>query len=119
MKIFNTIDLIRMENPTPGERYRLDLITENLKAKKVAGIFVILPKEKHVPYHYHDKRESLILILNGTGMLKVENEEFSVKAGDVIFMPTNEKHMLFNKSEEYLRFIECYTPIDKDFVEII
>lgn len=42
MKIFHTEEMIQIENPTPGVRHRLKILTEEQKAKALAGHFSIL-----------------------------------------------------------------------------
>jgi len=118
MKRYRSNEYIDKENPTPGRRYRTEVLTEPDDAKRLAGIFVILPAGEQVPYHYHATRESLIYILSGEGIEKVENKEFPVKAGDVLFMPANEKHTIMNRSDKDIRYLEFYSPIERDFIEV-
>ena len=118
MKLYRTNEYIDKENPTPGQRYRTEVLTESDDAERLAGIFVILPAGDQVPYHYHASRESLIYILSGEGIEKVENEEFPVKAGDVLFIPANEKHTIINRSDKDIRYLEYYSPIERDFIEV-
>ena len=118
MKRYRTGEYIEKDNPAPGQRYRTEVLTEPENAKRLAGIFVILPAGEQVPYHYHETRESLIYIISGEGVEKVENEEFPVKAGDVLFIPANEKHTIMNRSDRDIRYLEFYSPIEKDFIEV-
>ena len=118
MKRYRTSEYIDKENPTPDQRYRTEVLTEPDDAKRLAGIFVILPAGEQVPYHYHETRESLIYILSGEGIEKVESEEFPVKAGDVLFIPANEKHTIINRSDKDIRYLEFYSPIERDFIEV-
>jgi len=39
------------------------------------------------PYHYHEKRESLILAVSGEAAEILEGKEIPIKAGDVIYIP--------------------------------
>ncbi len=118
MKLFKTSAYNKRENPSTTERLREEILSESDDAKKMAGIFVILPPGGKVPYHYHENRESLILIISGQGIEQVENEEFTVAAGDVIYIPAKEKHMLINNSTDDLRYLEYYTPMKKDFIVV-
>lgn len=118
MKLFKTREYIQRKNPSATERLREDILTEADDARQLAGIFVILPPGGEVPYHFHEERESLILIISGQGIEKVENEDFAVTAGDVIYVPAREKHMLINNSSEDLHYLEYFTPIKKDFVVV-
>lgn len=118
MEIIKIEEYLKLDNPTPDERYRLDLVTEKQSAINLGGFLAVLPAGKEVPYHYHEKRESLIFMISGEAVEIVEGKEFPVKAGDVLFIPAVEKHMLVNRSGEEVRYLEFFTPIQKDFVEV-
>jgi quercetin dioxygenase-like cupin family protein len=118
MKVFKTQEYIQRKNPSTSERLREDILTEADNARQLAGIFVILPPGGEVPYHFHEGRESLIFIISGQGIEKVEDEEFTVTAGDVIYIPALEKHMLINNSSADLHYLEYFAPINKDFVVV-
>jgi quercetin dioxygenase-like cupin family protein len=118
MKLYRSSEYIDTENPTPGQPYRTEVLTEPDDAKRLAGIFVILPAGEQVPYHYHATRESLIYIISGEGIEKVESVEYPVKAGDVLFIPANEKHTIINRSDKDIRYLEFYSPIERDFIEV-
>ena len=118
MEILKTDDFIKMDNPNPDERYRLDLVTSEQRAKELGGFLVILPAGKEVPYHYHEKRESLIFIIGGEATEIIEGEEFSIKTGDVLFIPAKEKHAMVNRSDNDVRYLEFFTPVNSDFIEV-
>lgn len=118
MKIYRTEELNRIENPTPGVRHRLQILTEEQNAKALAGHFSILSPEGDVPYHYHEKRESLIFLIAGDVIEIVEGKEYPVTAGDMIFIPAGEKHKMENRSDRDARYIEFFTPIKRDFIEV-
>ena len=118
MELLRSSNYVQMENPTPKERYRLDLVTEEKNARELFGFLAVLPAGDKVPYHYHEKRESLIMIIDGEAIETVEGEESSVKAGDVLYIPAGEKHMLENRSEKEVRYFEFYTPKKHDFIEV-
>lgn len=118
MKLYRTDEYVNRENPDPGQRFRTEVLTQADHAKKLAGIFVILPAGEQVPYHYHETRESIIHILSGQGTEIVETEKFPVKAGDVLFIPANERHTIVNSSDKDIRYLEFYSPIERDFIEV-
>jgi quercetin dioxygenase-like cupin family protein len=66
----------------------------------------------HSPHHQHDY-EHEILILKGTGLAKSEQGDREFKAGDVIFVPANERHQFVNNSDSPLVFI-CLIPAPED-----
>ena len=41
-----------------------------------------------------------------------------LQPGDVIFIPVNEKHAMVNRSDSDVRYLEFFTPVDSDFIEV-
>ena len=120
MKLFKREEILNIENLTPGEIYRSEILTDKDRAKDLGGIFGLLEPGCRVPYHYHNKRESIIVVVCGEAKEIVEGEEFLIKADDVLFIPAGEKHSLLNNTDKDFQFIESWTyPSDKaDFVEV-
>jgi quercetin dioxygenase-like cupin family protein len=119
MKIFRTEEYNK-KNPTPGERFRSEILSEDDKANDLGGIFVILVPGSGPPYHYHEKRESVIVAISGEATEILEGKEIPIKAGDVIFIPPGERHTTLNRSSQEFRYLEFFTcpPTGKDFVEV-
>lgn len=120
MKVFSGKDYTDMPNPDPGKVYRPEILTQKDEAKDLGGIFGLLPPQTPGMLHYHNKRESILIILSGEGIETVEGKDTTVKAGDVLFIPPGEKHTLANKSNAELRFLEFFTypPVTADFVPV-
>ena len=121
MKRFKTADYVQMVNPTPGETFPPEILTDKHGAKDLGGMFGLLPPGTQVPYHYHKKRESVIMIISGEGIEIMDGEEIPISTGDVFFIPVCVKHTTINNSENDLRYLEFYTqpPVGADFVEVI
>lgn len=66
----------------------------------------------YTPHHQHDY-EHEILVLKGQGVAASEGGDRSFKAGDVIWVPPNEKHQFRNTGEAPLEFI-CLIPAPRD-----
>jgi mannose-6-phosphate isomerase-like protein (cupin superfamily) len=120
MKLFRTEDYIRMPNPTPGAAYKPEILASEPGAKNLGGIFALIPPGTPGVYHYHQIRESILIIISGEAIETVEGKEIPVKAGDVLFIPPGEKHAIENRSNRDLRYIEFFThpPGKVDFVEV-
>jgi len=85
------------------------LITKEMGAPNFAmRLFEMQPKG-HSPLHNHPW-EHEVFILEGKGIAISEQGETKFKAGDVIFIPPNEKHQLKNNSEKTVKFL-CLVPI--------
>ena len=108
MKRFKTGDYITLENPTPGESYRPEILTAEHGARDLGGMFGLLPPGTQVPYHYHNKRESIINIISGQGIEVMDGEEIPISAGDVFFIPVGVKHTTINNSDTELRYLEFF-----------
>jgi quercetin dioxygenase-like cupin family protein len=120
LEIFKSQEYISMKNPNPGEPYRPEILTQEQNAKNLGGMFGLLPTGTQVPYHYHKERESLIIVISGEATEIVEGKETTIKAGDVLFIPAMEKHMVINNSKEDFRYLEYFTcpPLTSDFVAV-
>lgn len=66
----------------------------------------------YTPHHQHDY-EHEILVLGGQGVAKSEQGERPFKAGDVIWVPPNEKHQFLNTGSSPLSFV-CLIPAPRD-----
>ena len=97
MEILKIGELKKVKNPMPGKRYRQDILTVRQKAEQLTGIFIILVPGGQVPYHYHQKRESIIIGISGEATETVEGKEIPIKADDILFIPPGEKHGMVNK----------------------
>jgi quercetin dioxygenase-like cupin family protein len=120
MKIFKTSEYVMMKNPTPGQRYRSEILTADHQARDLGGILGVLAPGSSPPYHYHEKRESIIIAISGEAVEILEGKETPIKAGDVIFIPPGEKHTTVNRSSQEFRYLEFFTcpPVGKDFIEV-
>jgi len=63
----------------------------------------------HTPFHTHDW-EHLNYILGGHGMIRTENGDNSVRAGDVCLVKPGLKHQYVNTGNETFSFI-CLVPV--------
>ena len=62
----------------------------------------------HTPHHAHDY-EHEVLILSGGGIVNSEQGEREFQAGDVIFVPANQKHQFVNNRDKPCMFV-CLIP---------
>ena len=114
---FDVDHYVNVENPTPGEFYRDDILTTKQGIEDIGGLFAILPAGDEVPYHYHEDRESVIMGISGEAVQVMEGEEFAFTVGKIIIVPPNTKHQTINRSQEEFRYIEFFTnpPVMSDF----
>ena len=120
MKLFKIEEFNKMENPTPGKFFRQEILTSEHKAKDVGGMIGLLVPGSQVPYHYHRKRESIIIVISGEATEIVEGEEIPIKVNDVLYIPAGEKHTVVNRTDKDFRYLEFFTcpPVTADFIEV-
>jgi len=84
------------------------LITKEMGANNFAmRVFEVAP-DGYTPLHSHSW-EHEIFVLDGTGELYDGKKVTFFKAGDVAFVPSNERHQFKNNGKLLLRFI-CLIP---------
>jgi quercetin dioxygenase-like cupin family protein len=120
MKIFKTDDYLKLDNPTPGKIFRQEILSKDHHADELGGLFGIIVAHSKGDYHYHNRRESLLLIISGEAAEYVEGKEHPIKAGDVIFIRPGERHTIVNHSDSDLRFLEFFThpPVSADKISV-
>lgn len=64
---------------------------------------------KRLSYQFHNKRSELWYILNGEGVVTINEKKTKVKKGSVVTIKKLEKHRIENNSSEILTFIEIQT----------
>ena len=118
MELFKPSDYSKKANPKPEERLTLQLLEK--KAEGMVGMFIILPPGGGTPYHYHNKRESIMVVVSGKAKELVEGKKVHMDQGDILFIPAKQKHGVMNDSGKEFRFIEFQAgdPNVPDRVEI-
>ena len=73
------------------------------------NIDYVKPGAKSVKYHSHSKQEEFFLILEGSGTLRMNDEEIPVKKGDFVAKPAGKEiaHQFINDGSEVLRILDC------------
>lgn len=120
MEIFRIEELTKVENPNPGARFIREILTNEQKAENLGGLFGLLVPGSQVPYHFHNKRESVIIAVSGEATEIIEGKEFPIKANDVLYIPAGEKHTTVNRTDKDFRYLEFFTcpPVMADFIEV-
>jgi len=74
-----------------------------------AGVVILEPGKGH-ERHTHPESEEILYFLSGEGEQTVADEERSVSAGEMVYIPSGVEHSTINTSWEPLRFIAAYCP---------
>jgi quercetin dioxygenase-like cupin family protein len=120
MKLLRAGDFVNTENPNVGKIYRQEIVLGGDMAQNLGGVFGILPPGTEVQLHYHVKRESVLIIIRGEAVQRVDSKEFSLDTGDVVYILPGERHAMINRSTKDVRFIEFFThpPAETDFIAV-
>ena len=70
----------------------------------------------YTPFHDHDW-EHEVFILEGEGIVVGGGKERKFEAGDVVFLPANEKHQFRNSGEKIAKIL-CLIPYKKDSEQV-
>ncbi len=117
MYIRNIYEEIKKASIDPAVGIGISPIIENEEVS-----FHIALVEKTIKKHYHKERDEIYYIVEGKGVLMVNEEKREVKTGDVILIPKGSTHTLTNTGEKplILAFISvpAFAPEkDRFFVE--
>ncbi len=120
MKIIKVAELRAIENPTPGEPYRPEIRLDGERFRALGAMFGLLVPGSQVPYHYHEKRESILIPISGEAVEIIEGRETVIRSGDVLLIPAGEKHTTVNRSGGDFRYVEFFTgpPLAADFISV-
>jgi len=109
MRIFHYRDVEAKDAGEDTSKVRVRwLITKEMGAENFAMRFFEMDPEGYSPFHSHPW-EHEVFILEGEGVVVGGGEERKFRAGDVIFVPPNEKHQFKNPGETTVKFL-CLIP---------
>ena len=109
MKIFPYTDVEAKDAEGGSSKLKVRwLITKETGAENFAMRLFEMEAGGNSPFHSHPW-EHEVYILEGEGLVVSEEKEVKFKAGDVIFLPPNEKHQLRNNGEKSVKFL-CLIP---------
>jgi uncharacterized cupin superfamily protein len=69
------------------------------------SLYVVPPGKKAFPYHAHSLMEEMCVILEGSGTLRQDGQEYPIRDGDVIASPVGKAHQIINTSGNDLRYL--------------
>ena len=116
------IDTIEYVPHGQGEQFeaKLGAVGRHIGARKLGyNVAIVPPGKKAWPYHKHHANEELFFILDGEGLLRMNGEEFPVRAGDFIAAPPGPEHahQLINNSQAPLKYLSVSTMEQPEVVE--
>lgn len=71
--------------------------------------FCIVIKNE-VKLHKHQNHSEHVVVIAGTGIMRLSDKTFNIKTGDVIFIPKNTAHAVKTTSKEPLKVMSIQAP---------
>jgi mannose-6-phosphate isomerase-like protein (cupin superfamily) len=87
-----------------------NLYNKSIFGDSLASSFCIVIK-KEVKAHRHAYHSEHVVVMDGEGMMKMGEKIFSIKKGDVIFIPKNTVHSVKTLSKTPLKVISIQAPL--------
>ncbi|MCK4524915.1 MAG: cupin domain-containing protein [Candidatus Andersenbacteria bacterium] len=96
---------INHNNWVKGKSYQKRILIKELKEKiNLIEDVIVVPKGE-IPCHSHDFTDEIFYIINNSAIMIVNNKEFKVNPGDMIYVDKNESHGFRNKSDKEFKMI--------------
>lgn len=108
------------EEDHPGYEWKRIRLGRRLGAQKLgASVYVIGPGQKSFPYHFHHANEEMLLVLEGTVVVRTPEGEVEAGPGDAMSFLIGEAgaHQVMNRSDEPARILMISTMIEPEISE--
>ncbi len=106
-----------------AERFdaKMGYISPRIGARKLGyNITAVPPGKSAFPSHNHHVNEEMFFVLQGTGELRIGENTYPIRVGDVIACTAGGKemaHQIFNSGTEELRYLAVSTKLSPELVE--
>jgi uncharacterized cupin superfamily protein len=106
-----------------AERFdaRMGFIGTRLGAQKLGyNITAVPPGKRAFPFHNHQVNEEMFFVLEGVGEVRIGDEKYPLRAGDVIACPAGGKetaHQIVNTGTVELKYLGVSTRLSPDIAE--
>ena len=99
-------NILNTEALEPGNT---NITNKSLFSDSLASSFCIIIKSE-VKAHKHLKHSEHVVVQSGEGVMKIDDKEFIIKPGDVIFIPKNTVHSVIVKGKKPLKVLSIQSP---------
>ena len=97
---------VTKDNSTIKEIFHPD----NSKIKNQSVALAVVSPKKETKLHYHSNSEEIYYILQGNGIIFLNNKKQKVKNGDTILIKQKVKHKIKNIGNKKLKFLCICSP---------
>jgi quercetin dioxygenase-like cupin family protein len=63
-----------------------------------------------IKMHYHEGLEEVILVIGGQGIINATGMNYTIKAGDLLYLPVNMPSAMYVIGDENLELVSIYAP---------
>jgi quercetin dioxygenase-like cupin family protein len=109
MVFSQTSDYYRQYDIEPEVEFE-NIHVVKLSEDSLMSTFIIWVK-KEVKAHKHLYHTENVFVLAGEGLFRIADEEFTIKQGDMVFIPKNTVHAVITTSKQALKVISVQSPI--------
>lgn len=74
----------------------------------ISSFCIVIPKE--VKAHKHQHHCEHVFVLEGQGLMKLEEKEFFIRKGDLVFIPQNSVHSVKSTGLQALKVLSFQSP---------
>jgi quercetin dioxygenase-like cupin family protein len=114
-KIFKAKEARKSTNPGVSEMYWL--VDKDLGAEKMMTVlYEYQPNFSTKRVHYHERRESAYIVLEGEARVHLNGEEHILRPGDVAYLSPKDIHGVVGSGSKGLKMIEIWAPQEKDVI---
>ncbi len=103
-------DAIWQPDTVPGNCITIKASPWNVASAQHTVFLQELPKGDKVSEHAHTNDTEIFICLEGTGIITLNGQEHSFKAGDIAYIAPSDKHGIRGTSEKPLRFFVVVSP---------
>ena len=75
------------------------VLRDNKILKNLILSQTILHRDQSTRGHHHDGQEEIYFFVHGVGRMIINDEEFTVKSGDIVLIPDGAFHRVINTGE--------------------
>jgi len=106
-----------------AERFdaRMGIIGPRIGAQKLGyNITEVPPGKRAFPFHNHRVNEEMFFILEGGGEVRIGEQTYSIRAGDIIACPSGGEetaHQIINNGSVPLRYLAVSTKLSPEIAE--
>jgi quercetin dioxygenase-like cupin family protein len=107
---FSLVNLIDLAGQKEADLKSDINITPVASADNASVNLVLAPPRSILKMHYHKFRDEIAYVIKGQAAFNVSGQEYAIKAGDLMYIPSGTLHGLTVTGNESMRVISTFAP---------